>query len=310
MSPARIPRAIGEFLAQPNIAVVSTVMPSGSPHTAATWYDWEDGRVLLNMDESRRRLEYMRLNPRVALTAMQEGDWSRQVSLMGRVDLDRARYRACATSTGSPCGTPASRSSAAPAPLERVGRGRPLVRLGRDRPRGRRAAVTGPRADRPGRADEVRTFEKGRSSPGLLRAAGRTTAGWSATSRTCRSTSWAARRYAAEWCARRRPHVCTARHSPGALPPTPSRPRVVRVAQRCRGARRARARGAGIAAGDGHAHRLAAGRGRPRGRPTRRSRRSRSTRRRTRSSRRWAPAGRRRPRRARPGRPRAASRRR
>jgi len=103
MAPAHIPRAIREFLAQPNIAVVSTVMPSGSPHTAATWYDFEDGRVLLNMDESRRRLEYMRLNPRVALTAMQEGDWSKQVSIMGRVvsiepdadlrDIDRLAVR-------------------------------------------------------------------------------------------------------------------------------------------------------------------------------------------------------------------------
>jgi PPOX class probable F420-dependent enzyme len=103
MPPAHIPRAIRDFLALPNIAVVSTVMPSGSPHTAATWYDFEDGRVLLNMDESRRRLEYMRLNPRVALTAMEEGNWSRQVSLMGRVvsieadtelrDIDRLAVR-------------------------------------------------------------------------------------------------------------------------------------------------------------------------------------------------------------------------
>lgn len=103
MSAARVPRAIREFLAQPNIAVVSTVMPSGFPHTAATWYDWDDGRVLLNMDESRRRLEYMRLNPRVAMTAMEQGNWSKQVSLMGRVvsiepdsdlrDIDRLAVR-------------------------------------------------------------------------------------------------------------------------------------------------------------------------------------------------------------------------
>jgi len=98
-----IPAAVQSFLAQPNIAVVATMMPSGFPHTAATWYDWEDGRVLLNMDESRRRLEYMRLNPKVAVTAMQEDNWSMQVSLMGRVvsiapdtsmrDIDRLAVR-------------------------------------------------------------------------------------------------------------------------------------------------------------------------------------------------------------------------
>jgi PPOX class probable F420-dependent enzyme len=86
MPAAPIPRAIHEFLAQPNIAVVATIMPSGYPHTAATWYDWEGGRILVNMDESRRRLEYMRLNPRVALTAMEEREWGRQVSVMGEVE--------------------------------------------------------------------------------------------------------------------------------------------------------------------------------------------------------------------------------
>lgn len=103
-----IPAAVRQFLAQPNMAVVASMMPSGMPHTAATWYDWEDGRVLLNMDESRRRVEYMRLDPRVAMTALEEGAWHKQVSLMGEVvslepdsdlhDIDRLAVRY----TGSP----------------------------------------------------------------------------------------------------------------------------------------------------------------------------------------------------------------
>ena len=52
-----VPPEVDAFLARPNPAVVATVSPSGEPHTAATWYDWEDGRVLLNMDESRLRLQ-------------------------------------------------------------------------------------------------------------------------------------------------------------------------------------------------------------------------------------------------------------
>jgi PPOX class probable F420-dependent enzyme len=106
-----IPAAVLGFLAQPNIAVVATMMPSGFPHTAATWYDWEDGRVLLNMDESRRRLEYMRLNPRVALTAMEEDAWHKQVSIIGEVvsiepdpdlrDIDRLALKY----TGEPFGS-------------------------------------------------------------------------------------------------------------------------------------------------------------------------------------------------------------
>ena len=42
------------MLAKPNPAVIGTVTPDGAPNTVATWYLWEDGRVLVNMDEGRR----------------------------------------------------------------------------------------------------------------------------------------------------------------------------------------------------------------------------------------------------------------
>jgi len=98
-----VPTEVDEFLAQPNAAVVATLRPDGSPHTAATWYDWEDGRVLLNMDESRVRLGYMRRDPRVSLTAIDLERWYRQVTLMGGIvtieddrdlaDIDRLARR-------------------------------------------------------------------------------------------------------------------------------------------------------------------------------------------------------------------------
>jgi PPOX class probable F420-dependent enzyme len=80
-----VPPKVDAFLARPNPAVVATVSPGGEPHTAATWYDWEDGRVFLNMDESRLRLAYMRRNPAVALTVLGEDSWYAQVTLLGRV---------------------------------------------------------------------------------------------------------------------------------------------------------------------------------------------------------------------------------
>ncbi len=67
-----VPDLVGEFLSRPNPAVVATLRPDGFPHTAATWYVWEDGRVLVNMDETRRRLDYMRHDRRVSLTALSE----------------------------------------------------------------------------------------------------------------------------------------------------------------------------------------------------------------------------------------------
>ena len=80
-----VPPEIDAFLAQANPAVVATVSPSGAPHTAATWYDWEDGRVFLNMDGSRLRLGYLRQNPAVALTVLGAHDWYRQITLLGSV---------------------------------------------------------------------------------------------------------------------------------------------------------------------------------------------------------------------------------
>jgi PPOX class probable F420-dependent enzyme len=103
MPPVPVPDDVSEFLSRPNGAVVATLRPDGSPHTAATWYDWEDGRVLLNMDESRLRLRFLRSDPRAALTAIDLESWYRHVSLIGLVvsieddddlaDIDRLALR-------------------------------------------------------------------------------------------------------------------------------------------------------------------------------------------------------------------------
>jgi PPOX class probable F420-dependent enzyme len=110
MPPAPVPAEVDEFLRRPNPAVVASLRRDGSPHTVATWYDWEQGRVLLNMDESRLRLRFMRRDSRVALTVLAAGDWYHHVSLLGHVvslepdhdlrDIDRLALRY----TGKPFG--------------------------------------------------------------------------------------------------------------------------------------------------------------------------------------------------------------
>jgi PPOX class probable F420-dependent enzyme len=80
-----LPAQLDEFLSQPNPSVIATVQPDGSPHTAATWYLWENGRVLVNMDEGRKRLEYIRNDPRASITVMGKDDWYHQVTLFGQV---------------------------------------------------------------------------------------------------------------------------------------------------------------------------------------------------------------------------------
>jgi PPOX class probable F420-dependent enzyme len=81
-------------LAKPNPAVMATVRPDGQPITVATWYLWEDGRILLNMDRRRKRVARLAVDPRVTLTVLDAEDWTTYVGLIGRVsdsfdDLDR-----------------------------------------------------------------------------------------------------------------------------------------------------------------------------------------------------------------------------
>src|SRR5882672_2184033 len=82
-----LPPKLDEFPKQPNPSVIASLRPDGSPHTAATWYLWEDGRVLVNMDASRKRLVHLRRDPRVSITALGKDEWYRHVTLGGRITL-------------------------------------------------------------------------------------------------------------------------------------------------------------------------------------------------------------------------------
>ncbi|TDE00279.1 PPOX class F420-dependent oxidoreductase [Jiangella asiatica] len=79
-----LPDDISAFLTKPNPAVMGTIGPAG-PVTVATWYLWIDGRILVNLDESRKRLEHLRADPRVSLTVLDERSWYTHVSLQGGV---------------------------------------------------------------------------------------------------------------------------------------------------------------------------------------------------------------------------------
>src|ERR1700761_5090315 len=81
-----LPEAAVAMLGKPNPAVISTLRRDGAPVTVATWYLWEDGRILVNMDEGRKRLEHLRRDPRVALDVLDESDWYTHISITGHVD--------------------------------------------------------------------------------------------------------------------------------------------------------------------------------------------------------------------------------
>ncbi|GAA4843695.1 PPOX class F420-dependent oxidoreductase [Saccharopolyspora rosea] len=80
-----LPEKVSDLLAKPNPSVITTVRQDGQPVSVATWYLWENGRVLVNMDEGRKRLDYLRADPRVTLTVLDADNWYTHVSLQGRV---------------------------------------------------------------------------------------------------------------------------------------------------------------------------------------------------------------------------------
>ncbi|HEY2272208.1 MAG TPA: PPOX class F420-dependent oxidoreductase [Jatrophihabitantaceae bacterium] len=80
-----LPQKVLEFLARPNPAVMATVAKDGAPVSVATWYLLEDdGTILLGLDAKRARLNHLKRDPRVSLTALAD-DWYTHVSVRGRV---------------------------------------------------------------------------------------------------------------------------------------------------------------------------------------------------------------------------------
>jgi len=85
MSKPPLPSKAQEMLSRPNPAVMAALRSDGAPVSTPTWYLWEDGRVLINLDEGRVRLKHLRRDPRVTLTVFDGDDWSAHVTLIGRV---------------------------------------------------------------------------------------------------------------------------------------------------------------------------------------------------------------------------------
>ena len=87
-----MPPAVLDLLRRPNPAVVATVGSDGAPISAAVWYLWDEGSVLLTMGAASPRRRQLVREPRLTLTVLDGDDWYRQVTVHGtaeQVDDDR-----------------------------------------------------------------------------------------------------------------------------------------------------------------------------------------------------------------------------
>ncbi|MDR6975226.1 PPOX class probable F420-dependent enzyme [Streptomyces sp. 3330] len=85
MSKPPLPPEAVALLGGPHPCVMATLRSDGTPVSTPTWYLWEDGRVLISLDEGRVRLRHLRRDPRVTLTVLDSDDWYTHVTLIGRV---------------------------------------------------------------------------------------------------------------------------------------------------------------------------------------------------------------------------------
>ena len=73
-TPPLPPEAI-ELLRRPNPAVIATLRPDGAPVSTPIFYLWENGRVLITMEDGRVRLRHLRRDPRVTLSILNKESW-------------------------------------------------------------------------------------------------------------------------------------------------------------------------------------------------------------------------------------------
>jgi PPOX class probable F420-dependent enzyme len=78
-----------KLLTDPNIAVVVTIRPDGTPQITPTWVDWDGERVLVNTAEGRAKLDYLERDPRISVFVLDPGDDHHWVSITGPAELTR-----------------------------------------------------------------------------------------------------------------------------------------------------------------------------------------------------------------------------
>lgn len=80
-----IPSSHLDLIDGPYVAVLSTVMPDGTPQTTPVWCNREDEFILINVMKGFRKEKNMRRNPRVSLLAYDPKNPLRHIEICGRV---------------------------------------------------------------------------------------------------------------------------------------------------------------------------------------------------------------------------------
>lgn len=80
-----IPDAYLDLITGPIYSIFTTVAPNGQPENTVVWCSWDGEYVLVNTAEGRRKINNVRANPKVALTAVDPKDPFRWIDIRGTV---------------------------------------------------------------------------------------------------------------------------------------------------------------------------------------------------------------------------------
>jgi PPOX class probable F420-dependent enzyme len=70
---------------EPNVAAVAALREDGTPHQTVVWVDWDGEHVVLNLNNFRTKLDYLRRDPRVSVLVLDRNDPFRWLAVEGRV---------------------------------------------------------------------------------------------------------------------------------------------------------------------------------------------------------------------------------
>ena len=69
-----------------NFALVTTLMPDGTPQTLPLWVDADDDHVLINTEVGRQRYKNLQRNPKVTVLIVEDGNWYSFAEVRGHLD--------------------------------------------------------------------------------------------------------------------------------------------------------------------------------------------------------------------------------
>ena len=82
--------AQARLLEAPNVGVVATLRPDGSPHVTPVWVDWDGRRIRLALRVGQAKERHLRRDDRIGLVVVNAKDVYEYVSISGRAKLVEA----------------------------------------------------------------------------------------------------------------------------------------------------------------------------------------------------------------------------